>query len=52
MLRIQINASRRPREHPGRSENEFQEKLRFSARMLGGVLRTVPIGGLFYTVGC
>jgi hypothetical protein len=31
MLRIQINASRRPRERPGRSEDGFQEKLR-SAR--------------------
>ena len=33
MLRIQINASRRPRERPGRSENGFQEKLRLSAQM-------------------
>ena len=33
MLRIQINASRCPRERPGRSENGFQEKLSLSARM-------------------
>jgi len=33
MLRIQINASRHPRERPRRSENGFQEKLRRSARM-------------------
>jgi hypothetical protein len=41
MLRIQINASRHPRERPGRPENGFQEKLRLSAQ----ILRTV----LFYT---
>ena len=33
MLRIQINASRRPRERPGRSENRFREKLRLRAPM-------------------
>ena len=32
MRRIKINASRRPRERPGRSENGFQEKLPLSAR--------------------
>ena len=33
MLRIQINASRHPRERPGRSENGTQKKLRLSAQM-------------------
>ena len=49
MLRIQINASRRPRERPGRSDNGFQEKLRLSARMPAVFCARSRYEAFFYT---
>ena len=49
MLRIQINASRRPRERPGALGEWIPGEIASQRANAGGVLRTVPIRGLFYT---